>query len=70
MKRRCWFSGSRKRNVPASNGAQWEPNALGRHAEDEHAGVLQPFFDLRRDAIAGIDLARIEPHPGENGVRS
>ena len=27
-KRRSWFSGSRKRNVPASNFAQSDPNAL------------------------------------------
>ena len=62
MKRRSLFSGSRKRNVPASNCAQSEPNALRRHAEHEHARVLQPFLDLRRDAVAGLELPFIEPH--------
>jgi len=33
---------------------------LRRHAEHHHAGVLQPFLDLRRDAVAGADLPVIE----------
>ena len=33
-----------------------------RHAEHEHAGVLQLFLDFRRDVVAGADFPVIEPH--------
>jgi hypothetical protein len=35
---------------------------LRRHAEHEHAGVLQPIIDLLRNAVAGLELPLIEPH--------
>ena len=34
---------------------------LRRHAEHEHAGVLQPCLDLRRDAVTGAQHPLIEP---------
>ena len=36
---------------------------IGRHAEHEHAGAFQPVLDLRRDAVAGLDLPVVKPHP-------
>ena len=33
-----------------------------RHAEHEHAGVLQPFLNLRRDTVAGLQFPLVEPH--------
>src|SRR4029077_11704763 len=29
---------------------------VGGHAQDEHAGVLQPLLDLRRDVVAGLEF--------------
>ena len=35
---------------------------LRRHAEHQHARVLQSFLDLRRNAVAGLENPFIEPH--------
>src|ERR1019366_333138 len=35
---------------------------VSRHAEPELTGVLPPFLDLRRVAVAGADFPVIEPH--------
>lgn len=63
MKRRCWFSGSRKRNVPASNCAQSEPNAWADMQSASTREFFEPGLDLRRDAVAGVDFPFIKPHP-------
>ncbi len=38
------------------------PERLRRHAEHQHARVLQALLDPGRDAVAGLDLPLIEPH--------
>ena len=35
---------------------------IQRHAEHEHARVLQPFLDLRWDAVPGLEHPVIEPN--------
>ena len=34
---------------------------VGGHAEDEYAGMFEPFFDLRWDAVAGLEYPFVEP---------
>lgn len=51
---------------PERAGLQFRPlraARIRRHAEYEHAGTLQSFLDLRWDAVAGLDLPFLEPHP-------
>ena len=33
-----------------------------RHAQDQYAGMLQPFLNLSRDAVAGLYFPFIKPH--------
>jgi hypothetical protein len=35
---------------------------LRRHTEYKHTGMLQPFLDLRRNAVAGTDFPVIKPN--------
>jgi hypothetical protein len=49
---------------PERAGLQLRPvrlERLGRHAEHQHARVLQPFLDFRRNAVAGLERPFIEP---------
>jgi hypothetical protein len=59
MKRRSSFGGLRNRNVSASHCAQSESNAC---ADMQSKGAFQPFIEVRRVVVAGLDLPFIEPH--------
>ena len=40
---------------------------MGRHAEHQHSRALQPFLDLRRNALARLEQRFIKPQP-ESGL--
>jgi hypothetical protein len=50
---------------PERAGLQLRParaERIRRYAKHQHARALQPFLNLRRDAVAGLDLFLIQPH--------
>jgi len=63
MKRHSLFSGSRKRNVPASNCAQSEPNAFADMQRTSARECSSPSSIFAGMLSPGLSLPLVEPHP-------
>lgn len=56
------ISGSRNLNMPNLKLRPVRAERIGRHASALHAGAIQALLDLRRNAVAALDLLFVQPH--------